>query len=98
MKITISIPHGYNSEADMCRAMKDCGGGVDRIMSVSRRLHDRLHSPAIEAGLEMIEPTDFGITYEGTKDQIDQCRSKLPSWAYVHVDTGKLAAQSGQNG
>jgi len=95
MNISIQIPHDYNSESDYRDAVTDVYGPDEpTVISADyygpqddgAALFARLSDPALDAGLALVAGTDFGAEWRGTKEQIDNCISNLPSWASFHFD------------
>lgn len=85
MKIKISVPNDYNSEADLDQAINDCYSG-DREAAENdgeRECYEALAAVAKGAGLSFVAGTDFGAIWKGTPAQCAKARAALPEWAYV---------------
>ena len=85
MKITISTPNDYGSDATALAAIADCYGGdaVAAAADEGRELFEALALVAKAAGLNYAGATDFGAEWVGTADQIAAARAALPAWAGI---------------
>lgn len=85
MKLNISVPNDYNSEANNEAAIAECYGGDEEAASGDngQQFFEVLAAAAKGAGLKFFRPTDFGAEWEGTKKQCIAARESLPIWASV---------------
>lgn len=85
MKLKISIPNDYNSEAKMEAAIAQCYEGDVEAAEADgcHECFEALASAAKEAGLTYAGETDYGAEWEGTEGQCEKAREILPVWAGI---------------
>ena len=83
MRITISTPNDYGSDAAALAAIAECYGGdaAAATEDEGRELLEALALVAKGAGLNYAGATDFGAEWEGTAEQVAAARAALPAWA-----------------
>jgi hypothetical protein len=79
-KIKINYPNDYESDSDYKDAVADCGEDEESIL-------DKLAEVASISGLEFVESKDFGAIWEGSEEEIENCKKNLPAWAKNYTST-----------
>lgn len=83
MKIKISYPNDYGSEADYAKAVEDCCDGDAKSEGCEEALFEKMADSAKEAGLAFLSEADYGAIWEGTKSQCAKAEELLPDWASI---------------
>lgn len=84
-KIKISVPNDYGSREREEMAIAELYDGDREACEGDngQLFFDRLSDIAEGAGLEIVESTDFGNIWIGTKEEIEKAKNDLPGWASI---------------